>query len=269
MKRKAGSVIPIDTVNRYDAAKEKEDNIIGRRITEARKKKGLSIAAFSDYLENFGVKITTGGAGKWETGYSIPNAYQLVAICNALDIEDQIPFFMGNYTPALNDEGERKVSEYKSDLIASGKYRPVNMASIVKRIEMPVYDLPVSAGVGNFLDNAHYEMVSVPENMIPDGTDFGVRVAGDSMEPVYHDGQIVWVHECANVNVGDVGIFVYDGDSFIKVYGEQEPDESDTENYTDSYGVLHMQPVLISFNEKYPDRVVSPNAVFKTIGRVL
>ena len=28
---------------------------------------------------------------------------------------------------------------------------------------------------------------------VPDGANFGVRVAGDSMEPQFHDGQVIWV----------------------------------------------------------------------------
>ena len=44
-------------------------------------------------------------------------------------------------------------------------------------------------------------MVSFPEKSVPKGADFGVRVSGDSMEPVYHDGQIVWVEECETVTL--------------------------------------------------------------------
>ena len=108
----------------YHAAKEKEKNMVGSRIAEARKRKGFSIASFSRYLANFGVKISTSAAGKWETGETVPNAYQLLAICNALEIEERLTFFTGNFIPVLNETGERKVQEYKADLIASGKYCP-------------------------------------------------------------------------------------------------------------------------------------------------
>ena len=49
-------------------------------------------------------------------------------------------------------------------------------------------NLSVSAGTGAFLDEGSFEMVSFPASTVPDGADFGVRVSGDSMEPVYHDG---------------------------------------------------------------------------------
>ena len=76
--KKEGKVTPISAAQ-YNAAKEKDENIVGQRIAEARKKKGMSIAAFSEYLSNFGVKISVGGAGKWETGYSIPNALLFIS----------------------------------------------------------------------------------------------------------------------------------------------------------------------------------------------
>ena len=75
---------------------------------------------FCERLKDFGVETSVGTTGKWELGYSVPNAYQLIALCLALDIEDQIPFFMKNYTPALNSEGERKVQEYRDALTAAG-----------------------------------------------------------------------------------------------------------------------------------------------------
>lgn len=112
-------------------------------------------------------------------------------------------------------------------------------------------------------------MVSFPENAVPPDADFGVRVSGDSMEPVYHDGQIVWVQKCETLSVGQVGIFVYDGEGYIKRYGEQQPEHDSVDAYTDSYGVIHMQPVLISYNRKYADKIVRPENQFEIVGRVL
>ena len=48
----------------------------------------------------------------------------------------------------------------------------------------------------------------------------------------YHDGQIVWVKQCDRVNIGEVGIFIYDGEGYIKVYDEQEPDEEQQEAFS-------------------------------------
>ena len=85
----------------------------------------------------------------------------------------------------------------------------------------------------------------------------------------YHDGQIVWGKQCDRVNIGEVGIFIYDGEGYIKVYDEQEPDEEQREAFSDSYGTMYMQPVMISYNQKYAPRVISAQAGFQVVGRVL
>lgn len=265
-------VIPISAAQAqgYNAAEEKENNVIGARISEARKKRGMTLADISATLEGLGVKVSRSAASKWETGETVPSAYQLVALFNALGFEDRISLFMDSYVPALNDDGLRKVEEYRSDLIASGKYRPTPKVSrIIRYIDMPVSNLAVSAGTGAFLDEGNFEMVSFPEDKVPEGADFGIRVSGDSMEPVYHDGQIVWVQECEQVGIGQVGVFIYDNEGYLKVYNEQEPDADVAEEFTDSYGTVHPQPVMESYNPKYDPRVVQPSAVFQIVGRVL
>ena len=272
MKKKEGRLVPFRSAQkpRYNAAEEMERNIIGLKIREARRRKGLSIPAFRDRLAEFGCNVSVNAAGKWELGYSIPNAYQMVALCLALEIEDQIPFFMESHIPALNSEGERKVQEYRADLIASGRYCPAPREVKAGRfVDMPVSSLAVSAGTGNFLDDGDFTMISFPEDKVPAEADFGIRVSGDSMEPVYHDGQIVWVQECGQLSPGQVGVFIYDGEGYLKIYAEQEPDEGVAEDYTDSYGRVHPQPVLESYNSRYAPRPVLPGAGFRVVGRVL
>lgn len=50
--------------------------------------------------------------------------------------------------------------------------------------------------------------------------DFIVRVSGDSMEPTYLDGDMVYVHRCQAVETGAIGIFIYNNQCFIKEAGE-------------------------------------------------
>lgn len=262
--------LPAANDSSYNAENERRENIIGARIDEARQKAGLSLAEFSKLLKRYGVTMSPSGINKWTKGSALPNAYQLLAVCHALDLDVDVALFCGDYSPALNDAGLAKVREYRDDLIASGKYKPQpKVINIIKYIDMPVSNLTVSAGTGAFLDEGNFEMVSFPEKSVPKGADFGLRVSGDSMEPVYHDGQIVWVEECEALAVGEVGIFVYDGDGYLKVYSEQEPEDCNKEAFTDSYGCLHMQPVMLSYNQAYEPKVVTPDTMFRVVGRVL
>ena len=251
----------------YNAASAREENTIGRRIREARQAIHCSQGELKVRLRQMGVAVTTAAISKWEVGGSIPNGYQLLALCNALEIPDGLAYFSeARRTGALNDEGLRKVREYRADLIASGRYR-VREAEPIRYIEMPVSTLAVSAGTGAFLDEGSFERVSFPESSIPAGAEFGVRVRGDSMEPVYRDGQIVWVQRCSHLRTGEVGVFLYDGEGYLKVYGEQTP--ADPELFTDSSGTVHPQPVLISYNKAYAPKAVSPECGFAIAGRVL
>ena len=265
-------IIPISAarVSGYNAEREREHNAVGRQILRARKKCGLTLTETSELLESFGLKASRASINKWENGAAIPTAYQLIALAAALGVGDRISYFTEEYLPELNEAGERKLEEYMADLIATGKYRPVPpVACSIRFIDMPISNLAVSAGTGEFLDDANFETISFPEDRVPAGADFGVRVSGDSMEPVYHSGQIVWVHKCDRLEVGQVGVFVCDGAGFLKLYTEQAPEEDAVEEFTDSYGVTHAQPVLVSYNSKYMPRVIRPGAHFQIIGRVL
>lgn len=50
--------------------------------------------------------------------------------------------------------------------------------------------------------------------------DYVIGVNGDSMEPEYFDGDIVFVKKATHVNIGDVGIFQKDNNIYIKKAGE-------------------------------------------------
>ncbi len=271
----AAKVLSLDAArkHRYDSVREHDANVIGSQIQTAREAHGLSLAAFSELLSQYGLTVGRQAIGKWEMGISVPNAYQLLAICHALGIEDGVTYFTREprKESELNEEGWRKLAAYKADLIATGLYAPVQptVTNRIKYIMMKISALPVSAGPGEFLSENSFEEVRFPEAAVADGEDFGIRVSGDSMEPVYHDGQIVWVQQCEELNTGDVGIFEYDGSGYLKVYDEQEPSEGSRDEYLTSDGVLKMQPVLVSYNEKYQPILVSPHTFFRIAGKVL
>ena len=268
---KSGKIVRIHAESDvlYNAAAEREANYIGTRIAEARTSHGLSLTEFSELLKNYGVDLTRTAINKWEVGDAAPNAYQLLAVASALGLEDDLTYFMSRKA-SLNPEGQKKLADYKADLIATGLYKPVELRQhSIPYVWKNISDLRVSAGTGAFLDEESFQKVRVPASMVPQGSDFGVYISGDSMEPVYQNGQLVWVHRCEKLRPGEVGIFLYDGNGYIKSYDEQEPTEAQRDAYTDSDGNLHMQPVLISFNESYAPIVVSAEAGFQIVGKVL
>ncbi len=274
MQKPTGKVIPINPAKnvKYNAEAERENRVVGQRITLAREMKHISVKELQRQLKERSVDVGYATLFRWEKGETEPTAYQLLAICDALEIPDMYSFFMsGGKGQQLNDEGMQKLIEYRADLLATGKYTLVKKPAKaeVRFIEMPVSTLGASAGTGEFLSEENIELMRFPEDKVPAKADFAIRVVGDSMEPVYQDHQLVWVQVCNTLLPGEVGIFVLDGQGYIKAYGEQEPDEDDVEEYTDSNGVIHKQPVLISYNQSYEPKKVLQSAGFKICGRVL
>ena len=87
---------------------------------------------------------------------------------------------------------------------------------------------------------------------VPDGANFGVRVAGDSMEPEFHDGQTVWVRQQRSLMTGEIGIFLYDGNAYLK-----------------QLVALEHSMALHSLNPAYSDIVVSPELPLRVLGKVV
>jgi len=115
------------------------------------------------------------------------------------------------------DSGGRRYSESGSR--QSNLQKNDNLNHPGESYESPrllrLYDIPVSAGTGNFLSDSSYEMIEAP-NYVPIAVDFALRVSGDSMEPLLQDGQVIWVKEQDVLDSGDIGIFTYSDDVYCK-----------------------------------------------------
>lgn len=81
------------------------------------------------------------------------------------------------------------------------------------------YVTPAAAGYASPAEGEDYVLVPVTED-VPRGTDFAVRIQGDSMEPYIADGDRVFVKRTNEISDGDVGIFFVDGDMKCKQYCE-------------------------------------------------
>ena len=207
-------------------------------------------------------------------GKRIHHSQHLPTGCNLPRIEHQGRTFLLykdlSETRPSKCHRAKKVAEYEMDLIASRRYQPgTEEPAKIDCIMMPVSELPVSAGLGAFLEGEMFQQIQVPASSVPAGAEFGIYVSGDSMEPRYHSGQIVWVKRCEELECGDIGIFVYDDCGYLKKYDEHTPDKSQAEFLTDSYGVVHNQPVLVSLNTKYSPILISPEQRFEIVGKVL
>jgi len=114
-----------------------------------------------------------------------------------------------------------------------------------------LYDIPVSAGTGNFLDDSSYEEIEVP-SYVPAAVDFALRISGDSMEPLLRNEQVIWVKEQEVLDSGDIGVFIYSGDVYCKKL---------IADGANAY--------LRSLNPIYADVKIKEDFGFKVIGKVV
>ena len=110
-----------------------------------------------------------------------------------------------------------------------------------------LFDIPVSAGRGNFLDGNGFEMIEV-DSAVPDSADYAVKVGGDSMMPRFVDGQIIFIHEQTDLENGEIGIFNLNDNSYLK-------------KLEDSY--------LVSLNSAYAPIRIRDEDEFRVFGKVV
>lgn len=98
-----------------------------------------------------------------------------------------------------------------------GRYAGESVRTEKRLIDL--YELPVSAGIGDYLETAVKESISIPMTDKTAEASYALRISGNSMEPKYHDGDILLVKNTDGIEVGELGIFLLDGCGFFKVYG--------------------------------------------------
>ena len=111
-----------------------------------------------------------------------------------------------------------------------------------------LYDLPVSAGVGVFLDSPGTDEIVIPDNERTREADYALRISGNSMEPKYHNGDVLLVANSESVEIGELGIFVLDGNGYFKIYGGDR---------------------LVSMNTAYGDILLKDFENVSCVGRVV
>ena len=226
---------------------------IGQLLSQRRRELEINQTELAEAMSLRGFPVTNQAVSKWEKGATLPNAKQFLALCEILEIDDvRGEFSCGSegIFAGLCREGRRLALDYVQLLRDSGRYANRREEPVYLR-SLPLYSLAVSAGTGQFLDGEDYEMVEVGAE-VPDGANFGVRVAGDSMEPEFHDGQTVWVRQQRSLMTGEIGIFLYDGNAYLK-----------------QLVALEHSMALHSLNPAYADIVVSPELPLRVLGKVM
>lgn len=169
--------------------------------------------------------------GNWELGLARPDVDNVPKICRVLNIP---------VTELLGVEMELALpSEDKAVLDAFHRLDKFDRNTVLqimdrllfqqdskekarlRRTYLPLcrYEEAVAAGFSTpMLDYAENETVYALGVNVPKGTDAILHVNGRSMEPTFRDGSYVYVDTEATVQPGQIGIFIVNGEAFIKEY---------------------------------------------------
>ncbi|HFI0037619.1 TPA: XRE family transcriptional regulator [Streptococcus suis] len=221
-------------------------------------------------MEQLAEKIgkTKSTISKWEKGTRSPKIQEIEELANFFGIDPQIMMFGKSYTTTapnslieqisdkvvqLTEPNQKNVLRYSSELL--DKQNTVEYSkNTVSELQATYhtynyYDQPASAGTGQYLNDVQVEQIELPINV---QADFVVPIYGDSMEPEYHSGDYIFVKLSVDLSDGDIGVFEYYGDAYIKQLLINEDG-----------AFLH------SLNEKYKDIRIDRDSDFRIIGQVV
>lgn len=199
----------------------------GDLIHTRRSQLGLSQAQLA---QNLGVQKAY--VTHWEAGRSRPDLNLIPALCKELGISVAAFFSIPASPDSLSDEEQRHLQEYRS---ITPRDRLILDTTLSKMAEMAMAELwdrcrtqfhriyhnyqQAAAGSGIMLEAEESgEQVFIRNTWMSDRADEIVTVNGASMEPDFHDGQDVYVQHTQDLEVGEIGLFVINGDGFIKQY---------------------------------------------------
>ena len=246
---------------------KKRMQIIAENITHFRKQRGITqkelakevgitASTMTDYMKlrsapSFGViqkladyfgvkKSDIDTTFKEESTNSLPDAPDLLT----QQITDKVV--------QLTTQNKKIVLRTSEELLESQNEEETKINEVSEAIQLysyDYYDHPASAGTGQYLNDVRVERIELPVDI---DADFVIPIKGDSMEPDYHDGDLIFIQTSVDLNDGVIGVFNYNGDAYIK----QLVIDKD-------------QAYLHSLNPAYKDMPITPETDFRIIGEVV
>ena len=232
---------------------------IGTQIKTFRKSAGFTQDELAKKLNTTKQTIS-----RYEKGDRKANQDMLFELCDILgvSIDDffpsqndsssntpQIQTIYDKLTPPRQNKvltyAEKQLNEQRNE--EETKINEVSEAIQLYRYDY--YDHPASAGTGQYLNDVRVERIELPVDI---DADFVIPIKGDSMEPDYHDGDLVFIQTSVDLNDGVIGVFNYNGDAYIKQLVIDED-----------------QAYLHSLNPAYKDMPITPETDFRIIGEVV
>lgn len=218
---------------------------LGARIRKAREGIGMSQGELAIAI---GIKPSSGVISNWERDLNKPDADKIVKLCEVLNISASFLLdYYGQSASGFRPSEIEFIKKYRS-LDPLGKaavdftlehetQRTQSLESLSEQADQlqaelsgattpsryfSYYGRVAAAGKSFGFEDivAHATVMELPLTDLNRHADYLIGVSGDSMEPDYSDGDIVYVKKADHLNVGDVGIFQKDNGIYIKEVGE-------------------------------------------------
>lgn len=200
---------------------------IGNKIRDARIEMNLTQEQLAQMIGVASGRVIC----NWEKSVANPDINNLLKLCEVFNIS--IDTLLGEHKDnptvselniikkyrVLDEHGKNAVNaildiEYER-IKAQGKKHKIRL------LKIDYYSHAASAGTGNFLETEKPEELWVHDTPEAERADFVISISGNSMEPTYHDGDKVFVEKHNILEVGDIGIFIVNGDAYIKELGDK------------------------------------------------
>ena len=232
-------------------------NILGQTIREIRKRRGLTQKQLSELT---GLKQNT--ISNHENGNRSIDEVDIHVYSNALGVSpkelfDSYKESSNNLTEIynqLNSDRQTKVYDFATEQL-NEQNNVVNINDYIEE-ETNWYEVKfyasISAGTGLYLDDEQVETINFGADMVPSDTDFCLKVNGDSMEPMFHDGDYVFIKRETDFRNGTIGAVIVNGEAYLKkIY------------------ITDNSIKLVSLNKKYKDITVIQDDNLKYVGTVV
>lgn len=213
---------------------------LSEKLKKARSQAGLSQKELAEKLD---MNLRT--YGSYERGERDLSTAILLKICKALNISSD--YLLGREPPKnefatipnefnLSNSEQSHIKKYRAldeygkqavDSILNVEYERCTYVEEPEDenedfISLPYSLLKASAGVGDWLDEEQFDKIKVKDTPEARKADMVIEVDGHSMEPDYCDGDKVLVRLQPDIYIGEVGIFIWNGNGYIKELGEKE-----------------------------------------------
>ncbi|MET3558650.1 phage repressor protein C with HTH and peptisase S24 domain [Streptococcus rupicaprae] len=202
-----------------------------------------------------------------ERGIMNANVENAIKICSALGIRPEIfsplldtnkenPQILSIYNKLEEDRQEKVLDFAQGQLEEQESSKVTSIFDKFKDDENYITDYVeglVAAGRGIFQDDNLHMEVRLRANDVPESYDTIAKVAGDSMEPLIEDNDLLFIKVTSQVDINGIGIFQVNGKNFVKKLKR------------DYNGAWYLQ----SLNNSYEEIYLTGDDDIRTIGEVV